>query len=385
MDVVLRWLDRLQGRWRPVQFVVAVGRKFADDQARNLAALLAYYAFLATFPLLLVLVTLLGIVLHDNPAAQQRVLHSALVDFPIIGDQLKGNIHSLNRTGAGLIVGLIGTFFGARGLTLAVQNAFNTVWGVPYTRRPPFFGRQLRSLALLVVIGVAIIVTGTLSGVASVLGHRGLAVTFGVLAASAVVNVGLFLLGFRLATAREVQIRAFAEAAVVSAVGWQVLLTLGGYLVEHELRHAEQVYGLFGLVLGLLAWLHVQAQLTLFVLEADAVRAQRLWPRALDPKALESGDRRAYTSYAQAQRRRSDSEITVTFAAPRQVVQEQMVQAAPVPSGPPAPAGRSSQTAAQQARTTSPTSSSATSSAASAVNPLASSGAAEPARAPRKP
>jgi len=222
MDAVLRWLDRLQGRWRPVQFAVAVGRKFADDQARNLAALLAYYAFLATFPLLLVLVTLLGIVLHDNSAAQQRVLHSALVDFPIIGDQLKGNIHSLNRTGAGLIVGLVGTFFGARGLTLAVQNAFNTVWGVPYTRRPPFFGRQLRSLALLVVVAVAIIVTGTLSGVASVLGHRGLAVTFGVLAASAAVNVGLFVLGFRLATAREVPTRCFAPAAVISAVGWQV-------------------------------------------------------------------------------------------------------------------------------------------------------------------
>jgi len=372
MDAVLRWLDRLQGRWRPVQFVVAVGRKFGDDQARNLAALLAYYAFLATFPLLLVLVTLLGIVLHDNPAAQQRVLHSALVDFPIIGDQLKGNIHSLNRTGAGLIVGLIGTFFGARGLTLAVQNAFNTVWGVPYTRRPPFVGRQLRSLALLAVIGVAIIVTGTLSGVASVLGHRGLAVTFGVLGASAVVNVGLFLLGFRLATAREVRVRSFAQAAVVSAVGWQVLLTLGGYLVEHELRHAEQVYGLFGLVLGLLAWLHVQAQLTLFVLEADAVRALRLWPRALAPKTLESGDRRAYTSYAQAQRRRQDSEITVVFAAP----------------GPPRADGADSDavqspSAAQSPQTVIPSGTSPT--ATSAANSLATSGAAEPTRAPRKP
>jgi YihY family inner membrane protein len=377
MDAFLRWLDRLQGRWRPVQFAVAVGCKFVDDQARNLAALLAYYAFLATFPLLLVLVTVLGIVLHDNPAAQQRVLHSALVDFPIIGDQLKGNVHSLNRTGAGLIVGLIGTFFGARGLTLAVQNTFNTVWGVPYTRRPPFFGRQLRSLALLAVIGVAIIVTGTLSGVASVLGHRGLAVTSGVLAASTAVNVGLFLLGFRLATAREVRIRCFAQAAVISAVGWQVLLTLGGYLVKNELRHAEQVYGLFGLVLGLLAWLHVQAQLTLFVLEADAVRAQRLWPRALDPKAPQSGDRRAYTSYAQAQRRRQDTEITVTFAAPRQV--DRVDQAAPVPPGAASPGGPGAQSS-QAAVTGSPTSSTA-----SAANSLATSGATEPSRAPRKP
>ena len=141
-----------------------------------------------------------------------------------------------------------------------------------------------------------------------------------------------------------------------------MLLTLGGYLVEHELRHAEQVYGLFGLVLGLLAWLHVQAQLTLFVLEADAVRAQRLWPRALDPKALESGDRRAYTSYAQAQRRRQDSEITVVFAAPVR---------------PGAGAGADSVAIADAAATTSGTTSGA--------NALATSGAAEPSRAPRKP
>jgi YihY family inner membrane protein len=370
MDGFLRWLDRLQGRWRLVQFTVAVCRKFGDDQARNLAALLAYYAFLATFPLLLVLVTVLGIVLHDDAAAQQRVLHSALVDFPIIGDQLKGNIHSLNRTGVGLVVGLIGTFLGARGLTMAVQNAFNTVWGVPYTRRPSFLGRQLRSLALLTVIGIAIIVTGALSGVASVLGHRGFAVSFGVLAASAVVNTGLFLLGFRLATAREVRTRRFALAAVITAVGWQVLLTLGGYLVEHELRHAEQVYGLFGLVLGLLAWLHVQAQLTLFVLEADVVRAQRLWPRALDPNALESGDRRAYTSYAQAQRRRQDTEIAVTFTAPRQVI--------PVTPAPSAAAPSAASASVSSAAV-------ATTSATSSVNSRAASGAAEPSRTPRKP
>lgn len=363
MDGFLRWLDRLQGRWRPVQFVVAVCVKFGDDQARNLAALLAYYAFLATFPLLLVLVTVLGIVLHDDPSAQQRVLHSALVDFPIIGDQLKTNIRSLNRTGVGLLVGLIGTFIGARGLTMAVQNAFNTVWGIPYTRRPSYLGRQLRSLALLPVIGFAITVTGALSGVASVGGHRGLAVSAGMLAASTAVNAGVFLLGFRLATGREVETRSFALAAVITAVGWQVLLTLGGYLVEHELRHAEQVYGLFGLVLGLLAWLHVQAQLTLFVLEADVVRARRLWPRTLDAHALESGDRRAFASYAQAQRRRQNTEITVTFAVPQQVT----------PVSAPAASGGSGGSASAAVATT------------SAAKARAASGAAEPSRTPPKP
>jgi membrane protein len=316
VDGFLRWLDRLQGRWRAVQFVIAVVRKFDDDQAGGLAATLAYYAFMATFPLLLVLVTVLGIVLRGSPSAQQWVLHSALVDFPIIGDQLKGNIHSLNSIGIGLLVGLFGTLFGARGLSMAVQNAFNTVWGIPFTRRPPFLSRQLRGVVLSAVIGLAILVAGALSGVASVLGHRGFAVTCGGLAVSTVVNAAFFVLGFRLATGHEVPTRYFVRSACTAAVGWQVLLTLGGYLVAHELRHSEQVYGLFGLVLGLLAWLHIQAQLTLLVVESDVVRARGLWPRALVPNGLERGDLRVYESYVLTQRRHRDMEITISFATP---------------------------------------------------------------------
>jgi len=311
MTRLVRLLDRLQLRLPPTSYLFAVWRKFCDDQAGNLAALLAYYAFLSIFPLLLVLVTVLGIVLHNDPAAQSRVLHSALVDFPIIGDQLRNNIQSLNRTGAGLAVGLVGTTLGARGLTMAVQNAFNNAWTIPFTRRPNFVGRNLRSLGLTAIIGIAVIVTGALSGVASVGGHRGASVTIGATAASAALNAGFFVLGFRLATAREVPWRCFVRSACSAGLAWQVLLTVGSYLISHELRHAEEVYGLFGLVLGLLAWLHVQAQLTLLVLEADVVRARELWPRTLDDKRIERGDCRAYTSYAQAQQRRKGVVIAV--------------------------------------------------------------------------
>ena len=311
MTRLVRMLDRLQLRLPHTSYLFAVWRKFGDDHAGNLASLLAYYAFLSIFPLLLVLVTVLGVVLHDDPAAQSRVLHSALVDFPIIGDQLRANIHSLNRTGTGLVVGLIGTAVGSRGLTIAAQNAFNTAWAIPYTRRPSFVGRNLRSLGLLAVIGIAVIVTGALSGVASVGGYRGAAITLGATAASAVLNAGFFVLGFRLAIAREVPWRCFVRSACLAGLVWQVLLTVGSYLIGHELRHAEQVYGLFGLVLGLLAWLHVQAQLTLLVLEADVVRARELWPRTLDGERIERGDRRAYTSYAQTQQRRKGVVITV--------------------------------------------------------------------------
>ena len=276
-------VDGFQQRHRVLAFPVAVWRKFGDDQAGSLAALLAYYAFLSTFPLLLVLVTVLGMVLAGNPGLQQDVLDSALSEFPVIGDQLRANVHSLGGSGLSLAVGLIFTFLGARGVANAMQNAMNEVWGVARTERPGFPGSWLRSFALIAIIGLGVLVTTALSGIGSwsgqtVLGGWG---RFLVLAASLVLNIGLFWLGLRTATAGDVTWRELRLGAILSALVWQVLQYVGGYVVAHSLRHASALYGTFGLVLGLLAWFALQAQLTLYAVEADVVRARRQWPRSL--------------------------------------------------------------------------------------------------------
>ncbi len=64
-------------------------KKFGDDEAGSMAALIAYYGFVSLFPLLLVLVTVLGFVLEGDRKTQEEVLHSTLGQFPIIGDQLQ--------------------------------------------------------------------------------------------------------------------------------------------------------------------------------------------------------------------------------------------------------------------------------------------------------
>jgi len=58
--------------------------EFNDDQAGNLAALISYYAFAALFPLLLVGLTVLNIVLKNNPKRQQpwRIAVSSTGDRP---------------------------------------------------------------------------------------------------------------------------------------------------------------------------------------------------------------------------------------------------------------------------------------------------------------
>lgn len=317
IKALLAAADRFQQRHRPLAFGYAVVKKFGDDQAGNLAALLAYYAFFSIFPLLLVLVTVLGIVLRGNPALQASVLNSALKNFPVIGPQLRHNVHSLNRTGIGLAVGLIGTFLGARGVANAAQNAFNSLWNVPYTRRPGFPWNQLRSLGIIVVFGGGVLVTTALQTVIQSLHIGHLPIGLGLKAAGYAVatglNIGVFVLGFRLATAKDVSLRTLASGAVIAALAWEVLQGFGTFLVDHSLRNASNVYGTFGLVIGLLSWIYLQAQITFYAVEVDVVRSRRLWPRSLTQPPLTRADEKAYQEYARTEQRRPEQSVEVSF------------------------------------------------------------------------
>ena len=146
---VLDALDGYQRTRRWVGFPLAVTYKFTDDQGAYLAALITYYGFLSLFPLLLLLVTILGFALQDDPQLQAQLLDSALGQFPVIGAQLRDNVHSLTGSGAGLAVGILLTLYGCLGVAGATQNAFNRAWAVPRNRRPNPFTARLRSLLLL--------------------------------------------------------------------------------------------------------------------------------------------------------------------------------------------------------------------------------------------
>jgi membrane protein len=306
---LLQRADRIQQRRPWLAFGIAAWKKFGDDQAGNLAALVAYYAFFSIFPLLLVLVTVLDLVLRGDPQLRQKLLHSAYKQYPLIG---QSHYHSLTGTGIALVIGIIGTLLGARGVANAIQNALNTVWEVPFTKRPGFPWSMLRSIGLIVVIGLGQIIAITLSGVAGGTGHliTGGGARVAAVAVSLVLNLGVFWLAFRIGTARQVAGRDMLLGAVIAAVIWQILLAFGGYLIAHELK-SSSAYGTFAVVLGLLAWFYVQAQLTLYAVEINVVRAGRLWPRSMFPPPLTAQDRRAYELYALAEQRRPELAVVL--------------------------------------------------------------------------
>jgi YihY family inner membrane protein len=309
----LHALDRRQQGSPRLSFLAAVVKKFSDDQASQLAALIAYYGFFSLFPLLLVFVTVLGFVLQGNPSAQNSVLHSTLSQFPIIGDQLQKNVHSLTGSGLDLAIGLAGSLFAGLGITGAAQNAFNQVWYVPRKRRPDFLRSRLRGLGLLAVLGVLAIVSTVAAGFVTGGGGGSVASALGGVVVAFVVNLLLFFTAFRFLTAAEVQTRDLLPGVLVGAIMWQVLQHLGGYYVDHVVRHAKETSGLFAFVLGLLAWLYLGAQVTLLAAEINVVRARRLWPRSFFSDPLLEADKRALTSSAEVEERLHEQNVEVDF------------------------------------------------------------------------
>jgi membrane protein len=314
-------LDRLQRRYKAAGFPIAVAYKYVDDSGPYLAALITYYAFVSLFPLLLLLSTILGHVLAGNPELQQRVIDSALSQFPVVGDQL-GQPRELSGGLVGVIVGVLGSLYGALGVAQAVQYAMNTAWSVPRNNRPnPFLARG-RSLLLLGTAGLALLGTTALSTLGS--GNAGsLDTALRVLAliASVAVNGVVFIFAFRLATARHLTVRQVAPGALIAAVLWQLLQTFGVGYVGHVISRASATNGVFALVLGLLAFLYLAAVIGVLCVEINVVHVDHLYPRALltpftDDVDLTPGDRRSYADQAKAQRSKGFEKVHVTFHPP---------------------------------------------------------------------
>jgi YihY family inner membrane protein len=305
-DRLLRRADKQHRQRAWIAFPYAVMKKFGDDQAGNLAALIAYYGFLSLFPLMMVLVTLLGLLLRDNPELQDTIRTSALANFPVLGEQISSNVDPLRGSGLALGIGLGLALWAGLGVMKVLQTAMNAVWNVPYRARPNFWVSLLRAIIMLFVLGVITIASAAAGSVGG--GSESWLLRIFGIATSVALNLVLFLLAFRILTSEDVTWADVFPGAVVAAVAWTTLQAIGGYIVSHQLQGASNTYGTFAIVIGLLAWIYLGAQVTLFAAEVNVVRKRRLWPRAIVQPPLTEADERALKSYAEQEERRPELE-----------------------------------------------------------------------------
>jgi YihY family inner membrane protein len=278
---LIDWFDGFQQAHALLGFPVAVAKKYGDDRIGAYAATLSYYGFFSVLALFLVLVTVLGIVLQDNPSLQKSILDSALAEFPVIGDQIRNNVYAIRGNWITLAIGVIGALWGGLGVMQATQGAMNRVWRVPPERRPNFMSSRLRSLAMLAALGIVLLASTFLSTRVTFLAGREVTARALSLLGSFVLAVALFLIAYRVLTGKDLSWRSVLPGSIVGAFAWVVLQAVGGFYLDRQIKHATALYGYFGFTIGLLLWMSLGAQIVMYGAEINAVLDGHRWPRRL--------------------------------------------------------------------------------------------------------
>jgi YihY family inner membrane protein len=312
VERVIRKVDAAQQRFAPTAFVYGVIKKYGDDNGGVLVANLAYSSFVSLFPLLLVLVTILGLVAASDPSFRPAALDAVAKQVPLIGRQLTGNVHELRRSSViGLIVGLVVLVWGATGLAQAGLFTMEQVWNVPGPARPGYVQRLGRAVGFLALLGAGVVVTTLLASL-NTYGHGAPALVGVAELLATAVNIGMYLGAFRVLTPKTVPSRSLLAGAIAGGAAWTVLQILGTFLVHHFL-HSSSAYGVFATVLGLLAWIYLAVEITVYAAEVNVVLARRLWPRAIVQPPLTEADRASMALQVLQNQRRTEQWVKVTF------------------------------------------------------------------------
>jgi YihY family inner membrane protein len=278
---LIQKLDRYQQRHHWLAFSYAVIKKYGEDGAGQQAALLTYYGFLSLFPFLLVLTTLTDSLLGNHPHLEATVIRGVTDYFPLLGSQLSTHVHGLHKNGLALVVGILFTLYGSRGVANAFRRGVQHIWQIPSSQHDNFPKSLIKSLGIIIVGGTGFVLASVSAALAGAAGHglvfRGLAV---------IVNLFVlfwlftFLINFSLP--KHVTIRETRTGAAAAAIGLVLLQSVGTYLLARELKGLDALYSYFAIALGLLFWIYLQAQMLYYAVEIAVVSSRSLWPRSFD-------------------------------------------------------------------------------------------------------
>lgn len=304
-------LDSYQKQHKVAGVAIAVLRKFVDDRSLNLAAMIAFWAFFSVFPLLLVLVTLLGYLLPSG--VKGAVLSNVASYFPLLDT---ASIRQLSGRWWSLAVGLVSALFSGSFVVMTVQDAFNSVWEIPYTCRPKLGDTVKRIVGVLGTIGLGLVLSTLISGFVT---GGGSGVNLGALGQlvgyliTITLDSGLFIAAFRILSARNVSIRDVLPGAVLSGAVFWVLQQLSSLIISGYLHDAQRTYGGFATVITMLWWFYLQSIVTLLGAQLNVVLKDRLHPRGLRNPPDTEADYCAYQAYAQERTYHDQERIQVDF------------------------------------------------------------------------
>jgi len=304
--------DGFQRRHPALGYPIGVIYKFVDDQGAYLAALITYYGFLSIFPLLLLLQSVLGFVIDGDDRLRQQILDSVLAQIPVLGPSLhSASIESLTGSVSAIVIGAIVALYGGLGVAQAIQHTSNHCWAVPRNSRPNPILMRVRSGAIIMFLGAALIAIGILPTLWKPLQSWAwlLNVVFG---------TGIFLLLMKMTNARGEGWGRLAPGAFFISIAWQFFVANSTTFTNIFGARSTGTYGTYGGILTLLLASYLMSLSFVIGTEINVVLHKHLYPRSLmtqftDDVDLTLADQQAYAGQAQMQRFKNYESIDVVF------------------------------------------------------------------------
>jgi YihY family inner membrane protein len=266
-------LQPIRERWTAADFVLDTLAAYSRHRTGRNASLLAYMGILTVFPLLLAATTVLGFVLEGNEGLRDDIIDSAFSKIPVVGGQIQENQGRLPSNWWAFAVGLAGAIWGSLRAFVAMQTALDDIWEIE-TGRDNYFLQRLRAL-----IGIGVIFLSQLGSVvlASLVSHAGLPRTgqFLVTLGGLALNVAVVAAMYRYLTSRDTTWRLVWPGASFTGVVFTVLQFLGTNIVSRQSASANEVYGTFGAIITLAAWISLHGLVALVGAEINATIERR--------------------------------------------------------------------------------------------------------------
>ena len=256
-----------------VRQAVRMNERYAGDGGGYLAAAIAFYGFLSLFPLILLALSVIGFLLAARPELQAEMQDAVSSAIPGIRSLVGKNLERIAEVRAGSgIIGLAGLLWTGSGVVGAGRNAVRRV----FRDGPPARGLAARAWVLGVTIGLGLLGLTTTVLAAMVVGldaegPLGAALRVGGPALVFGLDLGLFLLTYRVLARSGIAFRRLLPGALFAAIGWTILKLVGTWYATSTVERSGSVYGPFAATVGVLVILYLAARLFVYGAELNAV------------------------------------------------------------------------------------------------------------------
>ncbi|HBO43835.1 MAG TPA: hypothetical protein DD670_07880 [Planctomycetaceae bacterium] len=256
---------------------------WSHNDANLTAASMAYYAVLSFFPLLMLLIAVLGFALRYSGQAQDA--RHKLVQIlgentsPALAGHVEAALSAVQQNASiGGPLGLVVLFLAAIGIFTQLDIAMNRTWetaprhGRSFLRavRDALFHR-LRAFLIMLVLGLLILVAFVADTVASTVRPWVASLEWGGalwsttrLAIGLVVNGALLTLIYKMLPRTHVHWMAAARGGVLASVLWAIGRQVLGLIV---LRGKYTAYGVVGSLMALMLWIYIASCIFFFAAE----------------------------------------------------------------------------------------------------------------------